>query len=142
MLIVNLQMRNVQSKKKSRREKLLAIIHIAKEKQGISDLEYKDNKRENFGVISAADLTDDELGSLVNFMTRRRQGYGGQAQALKDKAQQMADNSGLSPERVRGLIKKVCGVENLRWYRGGAHRLRILLARLRSIIEAEAEGKN
>lgn len=135
-----------QTKKKSRRNRLLGAIHAEKKRLGVSDAAYEDMKFVNFGVESAADLNDAELTSLLEMMTRRRQGYGGQAsyqvEALKEKIEQMILHSNLSPERVRGLVKSVCGVDDLRWYSGGPKLLKTLIPRLRTIIEGDEEGKS
>lgn len=110
---------------------MLARIHIMKGEQGMSEDAYRDLLRINYGVESAKALSDAELGNLIGFMGGTTRGRH-QVEALKEKAAQIALHSELTPERFRGLVKKICGVEDLRWC-GDAVRLKRLLAALGTI---------
>lgn len=126
--------------KKSRRNRLLAVIHIEKDKQGISDEAYGDILRLNFGVESAADLTDRDLTSLIRHMKRKAQ-YP-QVEALKKKAGPLL-RDGIERGLVRserGLVRAICGVDRLEWC-GEAVRLKKLLAVLEDLDQKETQGE-
>lgn len=134
------------------RRALLAKVHIAIKDLDMDDADYRDILDREFGVKSARHLSNRELADLVGYFESkgwasrqkgkrgqtRRQGYGGPAQAevLKEKARNMLDrvvDDGLVGN-PRGLVRKICGVDDLDWC-GEAVRLKRLLAVLGSIAE-------
>lgn len=120
-------MRAIQGKGVGReqlqRRALLAKVHIAKKELGLDDGLYRAILKEEFGVESAADLRVEELEQLVRrfeekgFITKTRKDESTKSQvaALKEKAGQMLLHSGIEIARYRGLAKKICGVEDLRF---------------------------
>lgn len=52
--------------------KKLALIHIVKKELGLSDEEYRGILRQQAGVESARDLTDDSFRLLMRFLVRSR----------------------------------------------------------------------
>ena len=145
------------------RNALLAKIHIAIKALGISDDDYRlILAGEEFGVDSAAKLSDRGLSDLVGWFEERgwRPKVGGgrqkpqtssaavlkpqaqrshQVDALKDRARQMALHTDLDMARWRGLVRKACGVDELEWC-GDAVRLKRLLAMLKTITDRIEPG--
>jgi phage gp16-like protein len=130
------------------RRGLLATVHIAAKELGIEDVDRRDIMLNLFGVESSKALSDGDLRRLLDYFgTKGWKARGRRSevrdQALKDKNQaeafrhraraliEKAENEGLVTS-ARGLIKKVCGVDNLDWCRD-AGRLKRLLAVLESI---------
>ena len=48
------------------RHTLLGLVHLAVKRQGLSDADYRNWLEQEFGVRSAADLTDAQLHSVVD----------------------------------------------------------------------------
>jgi len=123
------------------RNALLAKVHIAK-KEALHDDDalYRGILRDEFGVASAADLNNRELEQLVNrFESRGWQPASGsrtQVEALKERIGQELLHSLFTERRLRGLVRKICGVDDLRFCRD-AGRLKRLLAAIRNIKERE-----
>jgi phage gp16-like protein len=138
-----------QTKRKTKndyRRALLAKVHIAKKALGVDEDVYRMILREEFGVESAGDLSNRELAQLVARFEKngwkgttkhtKNTKYSGRGQvdALKERARAALDEAvedGLVNSE-RGLVKKICGVDDLRWC-GEAVRLKRLLAVLQSI---------
>lgn len=134
------------------RKALLAKIHIAIKQLDIDDEDYRDIVQAQFGVRSSKSLSYKNLEKLVRYFVSRgfkpvvrgegvRREAHTQVDALKEKAQgklEQAVDDGFvhSP---RGLVKKICDVEDLKWC-GDAVRLKKLLATIKSI-EQNAKGK-
>lgn len=131
------------------RNALLAKIHIAVKDLGILEDDYRDILEREFFVKSAAALSIDELQRLVRrwqdcgWKPTVKRGKGkseagkrgkGQAQveALRERAEGLAGELEDGDKRLRGLVKKICGVENLEWCRD-VKRLKRLLAALETI---------
>lgn len=131
--------------KDPKRNALLAKVHIAKKDLGLLDDDYRDILSREFGVSSASKLNDRELGSLVDYFqskgwrrqapSAKRQAKGRtQTQALKEKAERVLAEA-VDDGRVRyprGLVRKVCGVDDVRFCKD-AGRLKRLLAVLERI---------
>ncbi|MBW1666874.1 MAG: DUF1018 domain-containing protein [Deltaproteobacteria bacterium] len=117
------------------RNGLLAKVHIAKKELGIDEGLYRMILREEFGVETAAALMLSELESLV----KRFESKGWQSKtantgctraqidALKERVGQEVLHSDLTPARFRGLVRKVCRVDDLRFC-NDPDRLKRLLA--------------
>jgi phage gp16-like protein len=120
------------------RRALLAKVHIAKAQLGLDDVLYRYILQNEYGVESSSKLSIRELISLVErFESRgfrpRAQGEH-QAEALKERIGQELLHSPLNDKRLRGLVKKICGVDELRWARD-PEKLKRLLAIIRQIEE-------
>lgn len=118
------------------RNGLLGKVHIAKKQLGIDDGLYRTILREEFGVESAAALAIGELEALVKrfeskgWRGRTGRGEGGRAQveALKERVGQEVLHSELTPARLRGLVRKICKVDDLRFCSDPAVLKRLLAA--------------
>ena len=140
----------VQGKKREtphnrERRALLAKVHIAKKELDIEEDDYRDLLEGEYGVRSAADMSNLALRHLVSLFkekgwqprTKKGKHKGGeQVEALRKRAREMAGQLEDGDKRLRGLVKKVCGVEDLEWC-GEAVRLKQLLAWLNTICEKE-----
>ncbi|PKN28248.1 MAG: hypothetical protein CVU64_14175 [Deltaproteobacteria bacterium HGW-Deltaproteobacteria-21] len=132
---------------------LLAKVHIAANQMGLIDKDAKDDKgnpnddyhlilRDEFGVESAAALSNGELEQLVarfeskGWQSKRTEAGGrrseSQLEALREKAGQVALHTDLTPARFRKLLFKVCGAHDLAWCNDVA-RLKRLLAILKKM---------
>jgi len=113
------------------RNVLLAKVHIAKKDLCLDDVLYRDILKTEFGVGSAADLSNDELEQLVvRFETRgwrAKSGSRSQVAALKERVDQELAGSEITGRRLRGLVRKICRVDDLRFCHD-ARRLKRLLA--------------
>jgi len=118
------------------RNGLLALVHIAKKQLGLPDHLYREVLK-NYGVSSAAALSIPELENLVQHFERRgfvkkpRAKSKGrrvkdQAEALRDRIRAEAAKIENGEERLKGLVKKVAGVDELDWCRNVGHLKRIL----------------
>jgi len=137
-------------KKKSRREKLLAMVHIAKKELGMVDDDYRLILKREFGKYSARDLTELELGYLIDYF--REKGWrpkGGnlkletgnlpnQIEQLRSRAWELAGKIENGDRRLKGLVKKILHVDRLEWSRD-VGKLRRLLAVL-EMIKRETEA--
>lgn len=123
-----------------RRPGLLAKIHIAKKELCLDDDLYRFILKDEFGAASAADLTEPELETLLRrFMSKGwtpKQGTDAQIAALQERIGQALLNSSLTPARLHGLTRKICGVDDPRWCRE-TRKLKRLLAALEHIIKKE-----
>lgn len=139
--------------KANNRKALLAKVHIAVSQLGIQDEDYRDILQAMFRVRSSAELSDRNLEQLIRyfvskgFVAKKLKADGSQykgtsqiaalrirAKGLLDKA--VADGSVSS---ARGLVKSICGVEELAWCKD-VMRVKRLLAALDSIGHS-AKGK-
>ena len=132
----------------SQRRGLLAKVHIAKKELGVFDDDYRDILRREFGVTSSAALADRELESLVDYFIskgwkpqrseargqRPEEKKAAQAAALKERIGQELLHSDMTAERLRGLVRKICGVDDLQWC-GDAVRLKKLLAVIGNMLD-------
>lgn len=86
----------------STRNTLLGLIHLAVDRQGISETEYRDWLEREFGVRSAASLTDEQLHSTVNCLRSAgwldRKGRGASGRSDQPTTGQWAKIAALSRE--------------------------------------------
>jgi len=122
----------------ARRKRLLALIHIAVADLGWSDGEYRDMLTAAFNVPTASALTNEELSRVVtSFMVNyhwRPKGYKSaqagnhQLEALKHRALGFASQINGGEQRVKGLCRKMCGVDRIEWCSDVASLKRLLAA--------------
>ena len=118
------------------RKALLAAIHAANKELDLEEDTYRDLLEAEFGQRSAGTLQNGQLRRLLDIY----QGWGWksprnkQAEALWVRARRLAEGLEDGPERLRGLVKKICGVDRLEWCRD-AGKLRQLLAALGNIVD-------
>jgi hypothetical protein len=131
------------------RNALLAKVHIAK-KQVLHDDDalYRGILRDEFGVGSAAELNNRELEQLVERIGGQGSGVGdqgsgtrSQVEALKERIGQELLHSLFTERRLRGLVRKICGVDDLRFCRD-AGQLKRLLAAITRIARDEASERD
>ena len=126
------------------RNGLLAKVHIAKKELCLEDPVYRFILQDEFGVDSAKKLNNKELEALLRrFMSKgwqpmkthgaSRDGHA-QAEALLERVGQIVLHSDMTPARVRGLTRKICGVEDAGWCRD-VEALKRLLAALHKIVK-------
>jgi len=132
-------MRESKQKTDPRRRALLAKVHIAPKELGVSEDDVKGILWREFRKSSRADLTEMELGYLVDYFvehgwrpkggnSKRETGNPGtQAERLRERAVELAGELENGEARLRGLVRKTCGVDRLEWARD-ASKLRRLLA--------------
>lgn len=136
-----------QTRKKSRRNKLLAMAHIAPKELGIADEDVRVILAREFKKHSRADLSEMELGYLIDYF--RGKGWGdskvqdsrlkeNQVEKLRARAWELAGKIENGDKRLKGLAKKILGVDRLEWSRD-VGRLKRLLAVLEKI-KKEAEA--
>lgn len=127
------------------RRALLAKIHIARKELGIEEEDYRDMLRAEFGPSTAADLSIEELERLVErFVSKGWKSssraritdtdHGSQASALQERVGQMLLATDFDERRLRGLVRRICGVEDLRWVRDPV-RLKRLIAVINGMLD-------
>jgi phage gp16-like protein len=132
------------------RKALLAKVHIAKKDLKWPDDYYRQLLMNSFGVPTAAALGIRDLEFLIETMIQRgwkpkaRRGPGSlesQADALRHRARDLASKIKNGEAGLRGLSKKICGVEVLDWCDDIA-KLKRLLAILGNIYRREQQQPN
>ena len=139
------------------RRGLLAKVHIAKKELGIPDDDYRQILKREFGKYSAKDLTRLELEYLVDYFKSKGfkvQGSGfkvqgsednrergtvnlqNQLEALRARIQDIACQIENGERRLRGLVKKILGVDCITWCKDPG-KLKRLLAALEKIRKGE-----
>jgi len=120
------------------RQILLAKVHIAKkEVLHNDDALYRKILKTEFGADSAADLCNRELEQLViRFETkgwRAKSGTRTQIEALKERVGQELLHSQFTERRLRGLVRKICRVDDLRFCHdaGLLKRLLVVIRRIK-----------
>ena len=107
-----------------RRNKLLALVHIAKKEIPLSDDEYRDVIA-YWGVSSSADMSIRELEALVKYfeslgfkkkvIDARDPGAGvGQVKALQERIREEAEKLNNGEQRLKGLVKKIAKADDLK----------------------------
>jgi hypothetical protein len=107
-----------------RRNKLLALVHIAKKEIPLSDDEYRDVIA-YWGVSSSADMSIRELEDLVKYfeslgfkkkvIDTRDPGPGvGQIKALQERIREEAEKLNNGEQRLKGLVKKIAKADDLK----------------------------
>lgn len=112
-----------------KRRAALAKLHCAKRDLGFSDEEYRVLLKRLTGKLSAAELTDRELGRVLDELrgkgfrapaTTNRTGRPGEPQerlieALWKDLVDMGVLDDPSPKALRRFVRKVAGVDSLKW---------------------------
>ena len=124
------------------RRALLAKVHIAIKELGIDDADYRDILDREFGASSASELNTNQLVELVRYFKSkgwtvkqsRDSRMLSQATALREKAKHMLEDAVLSGRirNERAFVRKLVGVEDLRWCKD-PHKLERLLAALYNV---------
>lgn len=128
---------------------MLAKIHIAKKQLCLDDEIYRAVISSIApGRSSSADLDNRQLSALLKHFERngfkargQKSGVRSQTTALKIRARGLMDKAvadGLVSS-TSGLVKKICGVDELNWCKD-AGKLKRLLAVLESINSGQARG--
>lgn len=130
-----------------RRNRLLAILHIAKDELNFSERFYRDLLDVNFRVPTAAALSVDELSRLIKFIMDeydwRPKGYKGtkkrsaQAEMLRKRVLEFIPQIPEGENRIKGLCRKLCNTDRVEWCHD-ADKLKRLLAALGNIKRREA----
>ena len=120
------------------RRGLLAKAHIAVKDLCIDDGAYREILRREFGVASAAALSNRELESLVRYFqgkgwSPKRGNYTpDQVGALRERALGLKEQMKMSDVRFSRLCRRICGTDRLEWCRE-ASKLKRLLAVMEKI---------
>ena len=123
---------------KQQRRGLLAKVHIAIKDLCIDDDIYREILRREFGVASAAALSNRELESLVRYFqgkgwSPKRGNYTpDQVGALRERALGLKEQMKMSDVRFSRLCRRICGTDRLEWCRE-ASKLKRLLAVMEKI---------
>ena len=134
---------------------LLAKVHIAKKELGILDADYRAILEREFGKRSARDCTQLELEYLIDYFKskgwggsrlkgsrvndgQRTTAHGQQCEALRARAWELAGKIENGDSRLKGLAKKILGVDRLEWSRdvGKLRRLLAVLEKIKKETEA------
>ena len=130
-----------QTREKTRRNALLAKVHIAKKELAIEDDDYRAILKREFRKHSAKQLTEMELGFLIDYFRekgwtpangQRTTDNQQQYEILRARAWELAGKIENGDRRMKGLAKKILGVDRLEWCRD-VGRLKRLLAVLENI---------
>ena len=147
------------------RNALLAMVHIAIKELGITRDDYRTILKWQFNQASAADLSIMELQYLVEYFvqhgwkSKRRQrtdnrrqttedrgrtrtrktDNGPQLEALRERAIEVAGELENGERRLRGLCRKLCGVDRIEWCTE-VRPLKGLVAALERILAADLRG--
>lgn len=130
-----------RQKSGSNRNKLLAKVHVAIGQLGIQDEDYRDILQAMFRVRSSAELSDRNLEKLIRYFVSKgfkvrsqKSEARSQITALKIRARGQLDKAvaGGLVNSASGLVKKICGVDELNWCKDAA-KIKRLLAVLSSI---------
>jgi len=125
------------------RNAMLAKIHIAVKDLGISEEDYRDILEAEFGVRSASKLMERDLDRLIarfracGWKPKKSRPGRSQAEALRERAREIAVNFHDGEKRLTRLSVRICGVEKLEWC-NEAGKLKRLLAALEKIRNREA----
>ena len=104
------------------RNGLLALVHIAKKDLGLSDMEYREILMQ-WSAGSAAALSIKELEDLVRYFESigfkrkksKKQRAQDQAAALRARIEGEAEELDNSQDRLKGLVKKIAAVDDLKF---------------------------
>jgi len=128
------------------RRRFLALIHIAKKDVGMSEILYRDMLSAMFDVPTAAALNNNDLSRiLVLFQTKYDWRPNGnkqsgeknyQVEALQARAIEFISQIPDGEHRVKGLCRKLCGVDRIEWCKD-AKKLKKLLAVMGNIKRRE-----
>ena len=120
------------TRSKQQRRGLLAKVHIAIKDLGVLDDDYRDILRREFGVASAAALSNRELESLVRYFqsrgwrSKQRTYAPDQVGALRERALGLKEQISMSDFRFSRLCRRICGTDRLQWCQQPAKLKRLL----------------
>lgn len=142
----------LQTREQKQRNGLLAMVHIAKKDLSLNPGEYEAILG-GFKVKSSRELSIPQLERLTKYLQK----LGWKPLARRHKARPDDDRERLAALRDRvlveagmlknrearlpGLIKKICGVDNLNWVKSAA-KIRRLLVVISTIANNEREARN
>jgi len=143
MKAINGRGKQSQNALQRQRNGLLAKVHIAVKDLGVPDGDYRAILTREFGARSAKALSVLELQYLVDYFKskgfkvqgsefRVEEKRENQLERLRERAVEIAGAIEDGERRLRGLCKKLCGVDRVEWCRDVA-RLKRLLAALEKI---------
>jgi hypothetical protein len=124
------------------RKRSLAKIHIALKALDMPDEFYRYMLIERFRVVSARDLSNEQMKKLIQHFEflgwnpGRKEGSPAQLNVLRENAWMLADNLEDGQNRLRGLCRKFCGCDDPEWCRE-SKKLKQLLAVLASYLAKE-----
>lgn len=106
-----------------RRNRLLALVHIAKKELALRDDEYRDVLK-YWGVTTSAELSIPQLEELVEYFESlgfkkkvpadKDMGSGiGQITALRERIREEAGKLNNGEQRLKGLVKKIAKADDL-----------------------------
>jgi len=131
-----------------KRNRLLALLHMAKKDLCWSERFYRQLLEVNFNMPTAAALSNDDLTRLLNFIMKewdwrpewyiQKKRNTSQVKVLKQRITQFIPQIIDGEVRLKGLLKKLCGVDRLEWC-DDANKLKGLLAALGNIKRKEAQ---
>ena len=123
----------------TQRRGLLAKVHIAIKELKIPEDDYRNILKLDYGVVSAADLSIEELADFLKRCeasgwkakhTKQKKKW--QVKALRHRASEIANELQNGERRLRGLCRSICGVEVLEWCKD-VNALKRLLAAMANI---------
>ena len=130
-----------------RRQKLLAMVHIAKKDLDWSEKQYRLMLSAGFGVPTAAALSNKQLQMVVDYfiskygwnpMRPKQQAISSQVSALQYRLIDFIPQIPGGKDRVQGLCHKLCGVDRIEWCHN-ASKLKRLLAAMGNIKRREVK---
>ena len=141
-----------QTREQKQRNGLIAMVHIAKKDLCLNPGEYEAILG-GFKVTSSRDLDIPQLERLTKYLQRlgwkplarrhkaRPDDDRERLAALRDRVQVEAEMLKNWEARLPGLVKKICGVDNLNWVRSAA-KIKRLLVVIATISNNEREAQN
>lgn len=127
------------------RNRLLAIVHIAKNDMGWNDCFYRSLLESCFGVSTSAALTNVQLAAFIaairnrGWKPKRRPGeIDEQVIAFRVRIKSLAAQIPNGEERLKGLCRSFCGTPNVDWCVDVA-KMKRLLAALGNIFRKEKD---
>ena len=141
-----------QTREQKQRNGLLAMVHIAKKDLGLNPGEYE-AILSGFKVKSSRELSIPQLERLTKYLqklgwkplARRRKTRADDDRerlaALRDRVLVEAGTLKNWESRLTGLVKKICGADNLNWVRSAA-KIKRLLVVIATISNNEREERN
>lgn len=122
----------------------MALVHIAEKDLGLSPKEKETAKWNIAQVVSAADMTDEQLRRLILYYGSLGWESKGDrtkatAEALRKRAYAMAAEMERGTARLAALSLKVCGVSRVEWC-GEIPKLRQLLVVLQRVSRKDAKN--
>ncbi len=140
------KMRVIDGRGQDTRRKLLALIHMGKKEMGLDEDSYRRMLRHLTGKNSCKDMEIRELNHVLNYMVvvgrfKPGKGYANYEIAMAERLKRDAREI-LGPnweKRLRGLCRKLTGVEAVEWLHH--QQLRQVWGALRKIEEQEKRNE-